>query len=235
MLVWMRFICSPTGIWAGPEHLVPAVFGDVLLRPRRGEDLADHPTNPAHSRDSGLRVIAELLGHSFRAPMAAVGTHGRRDGLAALTRAGSIEAPQYRREQGVSPRPRRCWGYLSSRIVSPLTGLPLDQDLAAAGAQQAGQQADGGGLLGPFGPSSAMVSRPPHADQGRSGDRRAIRPVQPDSADDQAALAGCCAISGSGSAAGMKSVLTDATACPSVIASPGRCPRGRSELYRSRS
>ena len=119
MLVRMRFICSPTAIWAGPEHLVPAVFGDVLLRPRRGEDLADHPTNPAHSRNSGLRVIAELLGHSFRAPMAAVGTHGRGDGLAALTRAGSIGALQHRREQGVSPDRAAAGGTSVAALSAP--------------------------------------------------------------------------------------------------------------------
>jgi len=75
----------------------------VLRRPRCGEHLADHPASPAHARDRGLRVIAELLGHPLSAPPAAVGTHGRRGGFPDLTRAGFIGALQHRREQGVGP------------------------------------------------------------------------------------------------------------------------------------
>jgi hypothetical protein len=78
--------------------------GTVVRRPSPcGEHLTDHRTSPAHSLHRGLRVIAELLGDQLGTSPAAVGTPGRRDGLADLARTGSFRSLQHRREQGLGP------------------------------------------------------------------------------------------------------------------------------------
>jgi hypothetical protein len=78
--------------------------GTVPRRPRRrSEHLAGRGTRPAHPRDRGLWMIAELLSHPLGAPPAAVGAYGRGDSRADLTRAGVIGALQRRHEQGVGP------------------------------------------------------------------------------------------------------------------------------------
>ena len=78
--------------------------GAASRRPRRrGEYLVGYRTSPAHPRDRGLGVIAELLGHPLGAPSAAVRAYGRGNDLADLAWVGLIGVLQRRCGQGVGP------------------------------------------------------------------------------------------------------------------------------------
>jgi hypothetical protein len=73
----------------------------IQTGPGTAECLGFHHTGPAHPRDSGVRVITELLCHSFGAALAAERADGRGDGLLDLSNAEFLGALQGRHEQGV--------------------------------------------------------------------------------------------------------------------------------------
>jgi hypothetical protein len=82
---------QPPSREGGHRRSRPSWQAPPRRRRRRGEQLAGYRASPAHPVQRSLRVVAELPGHPLDAPRAAVGTHGRGDGLADLTRAGLSE------------------------------------------------------------------------------------------------------------------------------------------------